>query len=98
LFLNPASAAPASPTFARCEALAQQRGSEAGSHTHANFMADCLAGKVPEMPLAQPASARQTRQMQSYARCEALAEQRKSDVGSHTHDRFISACMAGRVR
>ena len=53
-FVAPAFAAGA-PTFAKCEALAEKSGAgaqAAGSRNHRQFMADCMAGKLPELSAA----------------------------------------------
>lgn len=93
---SPALAAQ-TPNFARCKALAAQRDSDVGHNTHANFMSNCLAGKIPELPLAKSSTPRQAARVESYGKCEALAEQRGSQVGHNTHARFIASCMAGKV-
>ena len=94
--INPASAAQA-PSFTRCEALAEQRGGDVGGNNHRKFMAECMAGKIPELPAKNP-TARQTRQAQGYDKCESLAEQRGSEVGAANHRRFIAECRAGKIR
>src|SRR5262249_42532418 len=94
--------AAARPTFATCEALSIQRGvgpEGPGTGAHRRFMNDCLAGRIQETAGTQ--TQRQAGQAQSYDRCEALSEQRGAGVnqpGAGTHQRFMTACMAGRIR
>ncbi len=85
------------PTFAACEALSDQRGSGRSDRTHRTFMADCLAGKIPFNTGVRPPTPAQTAQLQSYERCEALAESRGSTTG-RDHRSFINQCMAGKIR
>jgi len=86
-------------SFSVCEALAEQRASGPGpsERTHNQFMRDCLAGKVPltTPPLPRPAS---EAQVQSFEKCEALAEQRGAGGSDRNHRSFMRQCMAGRIR
>jgi hypothetical protein len=103
LFIAPAFAAGA-PTFAKCEALSEQNGAgaqAAGSRNHRQFMADCMAGKVPQLSAApkNPTPA-QTAGMSSYDKCEALADERGAAAqatGSRNHRKFIADCLAGKI-
>ena len=101
-FTAPALAAQA-PTYARCETLAEQRGAtvEGGQRNHRTFVAECMAGKIPEFAAAAKSpTSRQTSQAQSAERCEALAEERGAAVegGQRNHRQFVAGCMAGKIR
>jgi hypothetical protein len=96
-------------SFSACEQLSEQRASGigGGNRTHNQFMRDCLEGKIPFTTGTTgttgrtPAPARVGQvQMQSYEKCEALAEQRGagSAWGDRNHRSFMSQCMAGKIR
>src|SRR5215470_5031227 len=87
-------------TYSACEALSEQRASGPGPSTrHNEFMRECLAGKIPFAAPKTPAAA-SARQVQSFERCEALAEQRGagSAWGDRNHRSFMNQCMTGRIR
>src|SRR5204863_8673126 len=54
--ITASASAPPAPTYARCQALSEQRGAgiAAGGGNHRRFMSDCLAGKVPGLAIAKP--------------------------------------------
>lgn len=88
------------PTDAECHTLARQRGGgeETRSRNHERFIRDCLAGRVTTTSPAIPESVRELRGM-TYELCHDLARRRGAgeETRSRNHERFITACMAGRV-
>jgi hypothetical protein len=91
-----------STSFDSCSSLAEQRGAgaESGRRNHTEFMRECLAGKIP-VTVGGPASApAPAAHLDSYNKCEALAEQRGSgtDSGLRNHREFMTQCMAGTIR
>lgn len=99
LIAVPASAQPL-PTDAQCHALARQRaaGEAAGSRNHERFIRDCLAGRITATSFSIPEPVRELRGA-TYELCHDLARRRGAgeSSGSRNHERFITACMAGRV-
>ena len=74
-----------------------------GRGNHRRFMTDCLGGKIAEMSVAKPTPkqmAKQTTMVSSYEKCDELSQQRGSgtDAGRGTHRRFMTACLAGKVK
>jgi len=90
-------------SYSACEALSQQRASGPGlsTRTHNQFMRDCLAGKIP-FSAGRAFAAAPEAQVQSFERCEALAEQRgagsQGATGNRAHRSFMNQCMAGKIR
>jgi hypothetical protein len=102
------------PTYARCEALALQRGagrSQANPEVqrpHRDFIAQCMAGKIPGMITPTPVAMADPAAPGNFDYCEALSIQRGSGPGaggsggdpevSRTHRSFMAQCMAGKIR
>jgi hypothetical protein len=90
-------------SYSACESLSLKRASGPGpsERTHNAFMRDCLAGKIPFREGRTVVAASETH-VQSYERCEALAEQRGAGSGggggNRNHNSFMRQCMAGKIR
>jgi hypothetical protein len=92
----PVHAAKAAPSYARCEALSMQRGAGPEGpdlRAHRKFMANCLAGKVPDFSPSTVTPRRDTLN-QGYDQCEAQSGQR---TAGRTHNRFMADCMASKM-
>jgi hypothetical protein len=112
-----AQAATRAPTYARCEALSIQRGSGPGpggaatdpgtDRSHRQFIADCLAGKVPGLVSARPIATPDPSNPRNFDYCEALSIERGSGPGAggaaedpgvnRAHRSFVAQCMAGKI-
>jgi hypothetical protein len=82
-----------------CHELARQRGAgeTSGNRNHERFIRDCMAGKVSSGAVR---IATQELRKRSEAECDALSRQRGSGEasgGNRNHERFVRACMAGKV-
>jgi hypothetical protein len=94
--------AASTPTDAKCHALAKQRGSSeaAGAREHDRFIAQCMVGKIPLAGVAAVPVSTPTPREDLYEKCHALARERGSSEtkGMRGHERFISQCMAGKIK
>ena len=90
-------------SYSACESLSLKRASGPGpsERTHSAFMRDCLAGKIPFREGRTVVAASEAH-VQSFERCEALAEQRgagsSGGSGNRNHNSFMRQCMAGKIR
>jgi hypothetical protein len=80
------------PTYAKCEALAEERGSGPGigARVHREFMTNCMQGRIPPYTLGGVTRG----QRLSMQKCEQIARQRNIP-GAHLS--FIERCMRGEI-
>jgi hypothetical protein len=85
-----------------CHELARQRGAGegTGNRNHERFTTQCMAGKIPVTEARRIGTETADLRKRSEAECDALSRQRgagEASVGTRNHERFVRACMAGKV-